>query len=379
MIRITDVGTFSWGMTGLTGKIKQYFMSKTDKLIGLDIGTGFVKAAQVQHKDGLLLLTHLAISELPAEVMDDGRMVNQERLADTIRECIVASRADGKDVIAGLGGSNVFSREITMPVMPRQELAEAIKWGLEEYVPYPADSFYYDFDVLGPSEDKMKLRILLVAAPYEVVNPIMAAVEAAGFRLVAIETEALASARTLQSPANFHEPIENFLLIDMGAQLSQLTIFQQEAPLFTRLVPIGGVQFTQVIMRTMGVDFDKADQLKIKQPNLLQPVDFDGELSVVNNELKLLVHELAREVRRTMDYYITQNNRATIEQLFLTGGASCFKNVLPHLTSQLDITVELHDPLPALRVSSAFEPRFLQYVRPQMTIAIGLAMRGDEL
>lgn len=367
-----------WSKTGLLSKIKQHFIGKSDKLLGLDIGTGFVKVAQVKFLGEQPVLTHLGLVELPTEVVEDGYIVDKDRMADTIRECVVASRAEGKAVVVGLGGRNVFSREITMPAMPEVELAEAIKWGLEEYVPYPIDSFYYDFAVMGLSEDGIKLQILLVAAPHDVVDPLIEAVTAAGLQLVAIETEALAMFRTLGGQGKSWSSRDNCLILDLGAQLSQISIFQQGAPMFTRIIPLGGVQFTQVIMRTMNLDFDEADQLKLQRIDLLQPIDYQGELSAAHQEFELLITEMAREVRRTIDYYITQNNRAVIERIFLVGGGAIFENMLPHVSSQLDMTVELHNPLAFIKTASALEPRFLQDVGPQMAIAIGLAMRGDE-
>lgn len=367
-----------WGKVQLLTKIKQHFIGKADKLLGLDIGTGFVKVAQVKLNGSQPVLTHLGLVELPAEIVEDGYIVDKERMADTIRECVVASRADAKSVVIGLGGRNVFSREIVMPAMPPTELAEAIKWNLEEYVPYPIDSFYYDFAVMGPSEDGLKLQILLVAAPHDVVDPLIEAVAAAGLQLVAIETEVLALFRTLQGQEKSRSNRDNCLILDMGAQLSQISIFQQGAPMFTRIIPLGGLQFTQVIMRTMDLDFDEADQLKFRRTGLLQPVDYRGEPSITHQEFELLINEIAREVRRTIDYYITQNNRAVIDQIFLAGGGANFENILSHVINQLDVTIELLNPLAFIKVSSAFEPRFLQDVGPQMAIAIGLALRGDQ-
>lgn len=335
--KIFDMIKPGWDNIRMIAKLKQRFIGKSDKLLGLDIGTGFVKVAQVKYNGRQALLTHLGLVELPENVVEDGYIVDKARMADTIHDCVVASMADGKAVVAGLGGRNVFSREITMPAMPETELAEAIKWGLEEYIPYPSDSFYYDFAVIGPSEDGINLQILLVAAPHAVVDPLVEAVNAAGLRLVAIETATLAMFRTLHDQGQARYNTDNCLILDIGAHLSQISIFQQGAPVFTRMIPLGGDQFIQV-----------------------------------------LINELSREVRRTIDYYITQNNRAVIDRIFLTGGGASKEDILPQVIKQLDMPIELHDPFAFIKTVSSFEPRFLQAIGAQMTIAIGLAMRGDE-
>jgi type IV pilus assembly protein PilM len=353
------------------------FIRESDKLIGLDIGTGFVKVAQVKHKGGQAILTNLGRVVLSAGIMDDGYIIDVDGMTQTIRESLALSCADGKEVVVGLSGRHVFSREITMPVMSKQELAEAVKWGLEEYVPYPVDSFYYDFDVIAFNEDGKTLELLLVAAPYELVNPMIAAVTAAGLELVAIETEAIASARALPKPKESDVSRGYFFVIDIGDKLSQLTIFQKGVPFFTRLVPIGGIHFTQVIMQATGLDFAEADTFKSKSTDFFQSDDFIGNLSKVNQELKLLVAQLAHEGRLTLDSYLTQNPQATIDQIFLMGGGACLKNLLFELRHQVDLTIEMVNPLAFMSASATFDPQFLERVIPQMAVAIGLALRGD--
>ncbi|MBU2703042.1 type IV pilus assembly protein PilM [Sporomusaceae bacterium BoRhaA] len=358
-------------------QLEHVFIRKSDEMIGLDIGTGFVKVAQVNRKGGQPVLTNLGRVAIPTGIMDDGYIIDVNGMTQTIRECLALSYAVGKEVVVGLSGCHVFSREITMPVMPKQELAEAVKWGLEEYVPYPVDSFYYDFDIIGSNEDGKTFELLLVAAPYEIVNPLIAAVTAAGLELVAIETEALASVRVLQKSKDSGASSGHFFVIDIGAKLSQLTIFQKGVPFYTRIVPVGGMHFTQVIMQVTGLDFNEADMLKSKKNAFLQSADFIGELSKVNQELKLLIVQLAFEGRQTLDSYITQNHQVMIDQVFLMGGGACLKNLLPELRHQMDLTIEMVNPLAFMSASTAFDPQFLERVIPQMAVAIGLALRGD--
>lgn len=354
-------------------QIQRFFAGRTDRTLGLDIGSGFIKIAQVVTKGERQQLTHWSKTELPVDIMEDGQIIDEERLAEVIRQCLLAGCVDSKVVNVSLGGRNIFSREIVLPTMPQNEIAEAIKWGLDEYVPYPAGSFYYDFDLMTQSSSEEKMRVLLVAAPYEIVNPLLSAVRAAELQPVAIETEPLALLRTLTK-------VTNCVIVDIGAQIAQITIVQHGAPLFTRIIPLGGAQFTQAVMRVTELDFDEADRLKIRQKNLLfAPNPKTPESTTpLHEELLGLAGELAREIRRTIDYFVTQNRDVVIDDIFLSGGGALLDHLLLQLSALLETPVLLHDPLKKLVIPATFEPRFLREMAQSMAVAVGLAMRGDE-
>lgn len=352
-------------------QIQRFFAGRTDQTLGLDIGSGFIKIAQVATKGERQQLTHWSKTELPVDIMEDGQIIDSEKLAAAIRQCVLAGCVDSKVVTVSLGGRNIFSREIVLPAMPQNELAEAIKWGLDEYVPYPAGSFYYDFDLMTEASGTEKMRVLLVAAPYEIVNPLLSAVRAADLQPVAIETEPLALLRTLTK-------VTNCVIVDIGAQIVQITIVQHGAPLFTRIIPLGGAQFTQAVMRVTKLDFDEADRLKIKQKNLLFAPQVLESATPLHEELLGLSGELAREIRRTIDYFVTQNRDVVIDDIFLSGGGALLDHLLAQLSALLETPVLLHDPLKKLVIPASFEPRYLREMAQSMAVAVGLAMRGDE-
>ena len=95
-------------------------------------------------------------------------------------------------------------------------------------------------------------------------------------------------------------------------------------------------------------------------------------------QVERMVGELAGEVRRTLEYYQVQNRNVNISRVFLTGGGAKLAMLPEKLTQILDLPVSLHDPLASMELPTSFNLQYLRGVGPQMSVAVGLAMRSIE-
>jgi len=128
-------------------KIKRLLIPKPGSVIGIDIGTGGVKLAEIDTSKGRPVLKSCGIIELPENAIEDGRILDRTAVADALRKLIATSGTLCRDVVLAVSGRTLFVREIVMPAMTPDELREAIKWELDKYVPYTAETCYFDFAV----------------------------------------------------------------------------------------------------------------------------------------------------------------------------------------------------------------------------------------
>ncbi len=253
----------------------------------------------------------------------------------------------------------------------RPEIREALKWDLGKYVPLAPDEYYFDFAILKTDKSDLKVKVLLVAAPKIIVNSITDLIKQVGLKPVAVDIEPLALARTIAA-------VENSVVVDIGTAVSQVTIFQQDSPSVIRLIPIGGQRFTEVIMQVLDLDFGEAERFKQRQKDLLQRSELPDGQSELHCQLGEVVAELAREVRRTIEYYQLQNKDAVIVNIVLTGGGAKLDNLALQLSRQLAMTVTLHEPLARIIVAPAFDRNYLEKVSLRLAVAIGLGLRGGK-
>ena len=336
-------------------KFTKLFQPRITTLVGVDFGHGAVKVAEVSLAKDKPHLRTLAIVEAP--IMDDGDAtielskeqvlsVSPEVLKEMLTRALSLSGVKAKHAVLAVGGELSFMREINFPKLPPEELAEAIKWDLPKYVPYPEDSYEYDYSITGYDAATGDLRVLVVAAPKDVVQQLTQVVRDAGLVPLAVEIESMALYRTMMQA-------DNSMVLDVGSANTQISLFQKGHPIFNRVVQGG-------YLETTTSDGSAEEQEAEKAANL-----------------ENVLNELVQEVRRTAQFFTQQKNQGTIDKVIVTGAVELDKFV-ELLKAKLDLPVVAHNPLAGLTVKRSIVGSYARKVGPQLAVAIGLAMRGDE-
>ena len=338
-------------------KLARFMNPRPSAIIGMDIGTRFIKMASVSLRQNRPKLQQLRIIERPHTTLSEDWFQDTSSTAEWLRQEISVAGISAGPVVAAINGRMVFMREITFPFMKQEELREAVRWDIEKYVPFPPDSYYYDFAVLKECLETMEIDVFLVAAPKRIIDGIADVLQKAGLKPMAIDIEPLAIYRTMENA-------ENSLLVDIGAELSHITIFQDGAPVLTRMIQLSGNRFTERIMESIGMDRTAAESMKRAALPELQP------------HVNQFASELASEIHRTVDYFQAQNKQVKLERVFLSGGGTKLLNLPQQLEQEVDLAVVVHDPFTSLEIDDSFDRQYIQTVAPQMAAAVGLALRG---
>jgi len=352
-------------------KIEKFLLKKSADLIGIDIGTGSIKLVEIAWQKGRPVLKNFAIKELPANTIADGRIIDSQQLTQALRQVLATTHTYTKNVVVAVGGRIMFARELMFPTMTMEELGVAIKWDLEKYIPYAPNSYYYDYSIVGQGNSETEMKILLVAAPIDYVTNMINIIKSVGLSLIAVDVEALALYRIFADA-------EKAMVIDIGALLSQVTVFQNGSPAVIRNIPIGGQNFTNIIIQTLQVESKVAERIKQQQLILLRE-DVESEYREVKQQLELLATEFARDIRRTAEYFQQQNKDVIIDKVFITGGGAKLGNLVEYLALQLDMSAVMHDPFIKLKIPASFDVAHLAQVGPHLGTAIGLALRGGDV
>jgi Tfp pilus assembly PilM family ATPase len=141
-----------------------------------------------------------------------------------------------------------------------------------------------------------------------------------------------------------------------------ITRFGQRKQLgFTRSVPIAGNEVTKMIMDRLRLEsFAEAEQTK---KNRCAVVSEEGDLSAVAPEADdeaaagaaMVANRLIAEVRRTLDFYVSQPDGVTVDSVMISGGAALLTNLGPYIEEKLGLMVEVNEG-PTTERFSAEEP-----------------------
>jgi type IV pilus assembly protein PilM len=368
------------------------FLGAPQPPVGLDIGTDFIRAAQVKSTSSGPALTNYGMVAMPFGAVVEGEIVDPEAVSGALKELWRRFGFRLTDVAIGVSSQKVVVRLIDLQFMEREELAKAIQYQAQDYIPYPVDQAILDFQIIGnymtPADEHM-MEVLLVAAPREIVTNAVAAVEGAKLRLAQVDVAAFALVRALlgTTPSWFSEEVDSageaLGIVHVSSGLTNIAVVERGIPRFTRVSSLAGNQFTQAVANVLNLTFDEAEELKMRaglpaidvSPDAAT-VQTDSSVQTAQEALEREANKFIAEVRRSLDYYLTQATQArVIKRIYLTGTGSQLTNLASYLEKGLQTEVVVADPLSHVTASGNVEQTIFAD-RRGCAPAIGLALGG---
>ncbi|MTI94921.1 MAG: type IV pilus assembly protein PilM [Firmicutes bacterium] len=285
------------------------FFSNKYKL-GLDIGSTFIKVC-LPRRGGKPLVARMLS---PEGAVTKGVLQTPEVVCDALKMLVKQQKLQNNQVVATLPASTLVLRHIQVPIMKPKETADAVEWEARRVLPFAVEEAQMDWVQQGTkvTEEGEMQDILLVAVRDSTIERYTDAVRESGLRLVALDVAPMALGRWLLKDSN-----ESTVIIDLGAETTQLHFFESTKLVFSRSLSIGGLQATKAIQAATERSFEEAEIMKLR-----------GEYS--EEWLESWHSELARELQRSLEYYRSnyqQEGDQNFDQVLLTGGASSTRGV----------------------------------------------------
>jgi type IV pilus assembly protein PilM len=358
--------------------------------VGLDIGTDHIRLAQLRPSGGGFVLQRYGVIGLPLGSVVEGEIVDADAVGTAVRDLMrsVGLRA-GAEVAAGVSNQKVVVRLIDLPYMDPAELGGAIQYQAQDYIPIPVEEAILDYQVIGDymtSADEHMMEVLLVAAQRDMIDQLVSAVDHSGLKLSVIDVTSFAIVRGLLGIAPevlaTEADGEATAIIQMSAGITNIVVVEKGVPRFTRVSSLAANDFTQAVANSLNTTFAAAEDLKLRV-GLPAPdgstgvlaADIEPELAQSAQEaLEREVTKFIAEVRRSLDYYLTQTSSVrAIKRVLLTGSGAQLRNLDTYIARGLQATVELADAGRFVQVPPNLQPLFASD-RLGATAAIGLAM-----
>jgi type IV pilus assembly protein PilM len=162
------------------------------------------------------------------------------------------------------------------------------------------------------------------------------------------------------------------MIVNMGAKATDFTIVSDGIIRVTRSIDVGGAEISRTIAGGLGIDLQRADMLKkSSQINLLDKKDKASSLVLP------VVGMIIDEIKRLRELYHKKNPLKKMEKLMLTGGTSKMKSLIEYISGEAGIECQMGNSLARIGVEKKYED-VVKEVAPELTVAIGLALRGFE-
>jgi type IV pilus assembly protein PilM len=401
--------------------------TKPKKAIGLDIGTHSVKAVLMARHGGRLRIEQAGYALVDANQFSQDPILAQ---ADAANIAVQGWPVGQSYVVGALPGQTIVIRYPRFPDMPNDRLAEAVEREAGQNIPYDLSEVFLDWTLLDTitEGDAVQLKVLLVAAKYEVIDTRVQVAEAAGIHYHVLGVDSLALSDAAESCALLN-PQETVAMINLGASSTSIHFAKDGASNFIRDVNWGARELINAVMKARRIDADQAlqvlahgDAAIMPEPvvapepeprpemppeqdassdlggSLLDPFDDElGDLSgpapaapaketapaaseqqSLEKILATPMSRLVNEVRRSFDFYEQQLYERPVDRILLSGGVAHLPFIQDALRDELGVEeVIVADPSQgAIVLGNDRSMQLLHDHAPAFMVAVGLAARG---
>ncbi len=349
-----------------------WFSKKT--LVGLDIGSSCVKAVQLASTREGYRLVQMAVEDLPPETIVDGTIIATLPVADAIHRIFTTSKIKNKQVCTSLSGHSVIVKKISLPHQQGEDVNETIRWESEQYIPYAITDVNLDYQIVAEHPESGTLEVLLVAVKKEKISERTEVITMAGKNPAIVDVDAFAMLNAYEVNYNPGSKV-TVALLNIGANLLNVTIVNGKEFVFTRHISVGGNHYTDFLQKEFNLTWEEADNLKRGLP--VPNVSLDEAQHIIQSVSEII----ALEIAKTFDFFKTSTNLGSIERMFISGGSAHIPQLVKHLSQKLNIPAEQFDSFRNITYDpNRFDPDYMRMVSPQMSIAVGLALRtlGDK-
>lgn len=361
---------------GLFSQQKQFF--------GLDISGTSVKVVELKHGPSKPQLVAYGGMVLPAGSMQSDSEVDLQNVANAIKQVVKKAKIQATQCVVALPGSGVFTSIISLPNMPKSELADSIKWQAKQYVPSPLEEVILDWHVVGEVDSQAKpggrpaagqppaavtqkkeIEVMLIAAPIALVKKYVKIITDAGFKPLALEIEPLSLARSVVGMQN--DPV---VVLDIGQAGSEISIVENGVIRLNRNTTAGGGALTRAISQSLGIDANRAEQFK--RDFGLREDKLEGQIP---KAVKPVLDTLIAEIRRSLEFYRGQaHTHGEIREMVVEGGTARMPELLSLLSGTFGVEAKIGDPWANVNYSAGLKEQLAE-LAPSFAVTVGLAMR----
>ncbi|MBN3038663.1 MAG: type IV pilus assembly protein PilM [Candidatus Omnitrophica bacterium] len=320
-------------------------MAKEKISIGLDINNRYINMVKLaKEASGAINLLDFASVDIGLKKGQAEKSKQIERLVQEkgLTECLVN---------VGVSGESVVVRYIDLPKMKKNEVAQALQYEAQQYIPFKMEEVIFDFNILEPADlDKSKMRILLVAAKKQAIMDFVKLIKQAKLKPNLIDVNSFSLINCFQVSGTKIKPDHVYALVNLEFDLVNINILQKQTPYFTRDISL--------------------------ENETVSLADINGEKKGLFESLRPLFVNLIREIRISIDYYESEFEKQ-VSTIYVSGEGARITELVSAFGAELGREVSLWNPVGNLKVdSSRIDCKVLGDKSAMLALACGLAIRG---
>lgn len=324
-------------------------------VVGLELDSGEIRAIELSGSTRKPVLEAFGRIPLPEGAVKDGKVAD----AGAVKTCLEKLWADNgiksRNVYLGVGNQEVLVRFAPFPKVPRDKLANLVKFQAREYIPVPMDEMELDFMVTGEitNEEGTFHKVLLVAARKKMLHDFLNTLEDARLKPQDIDSSLLALGRI----APEKERSETVALVGITCDMLNLLILNGGMPAMAR-----------------SVAFNPSVSSLLK--SFYSPTGIDSARDA-EEALREASDSIVGEIRSSVDYFQMNSSTGPVRSIRIAGGCGKIRGLGTQVKNGISIPVFIAEPFEDM-LSKSGTGRSGSFDRTDYAVCASLALRGLE-
>ncbi len=363
-------------------KIKKLFSKGTASLVainigsggggsvcGIDIGSGSIKVVQVKEEKGTIVLeTYGALSLAPFVNDPVGKpaRLDEPTTVKAITQVLKEARVTAKKFIVSLQSNAVLVFVVPLPRASQNDLATIIPNEARKFIPVPLTEVSLDWFIIPDKETYEQeeatvspmIEVLVVAVRNETLQNYESVLKAAALPNPVFEIESFATMRSV-----LRREIAPLLIVDIGTGFSSMMVIEYGVIRTFHVVNRGSAFVTESIMRSLSVEFDKAEEIKYSSEKHPEAV------TIINEANQYIVSEIKRVL---LEYEHTQSR--AVSKIIISGGGSLVAGFKDLVAKETGLETVFADPFSKMDAPDFMRPLLIK-TGPEFSVAAGLALK----
>jgi len=324
---------------------------KDNIIVGLDLGTSKIACIVGDISRGnLLKMEIIGVGTTESHGLRKGVVVDIEEAADSIRRSVEEAELTAgisiDSVYAGIAGGHIEgmtrsgvvavsgkNNEITSADLRRAiEIAKTCKITVDREIIHVIpqgcviDEQDRVKDPIGMYGVRLEAFVHIVTGAVALAQNILKSAYLAGVSAKGIVLEPLASGEAVLTP---EEREEGVLLVDLGGGTTDIIVYEDNVPMHTAVLPLGGQHVTNDIAAVLKMPYAEAEELKIEKGYVMMAMDNMIPTSPSRTKKRASEYILAdiiqyrmTEILGLVEQEIRNNSLTLAKKVVLTGGTS---------------------------------------------------------
>jgi len=330
---------------------------------GIDIGNRALKAVRVSPGAEGLKIDDFDVVEHEQILSNSGD--NRESLVSSaLANFVQRHEMKGAPVALGVSGQASFARFIKLPPVEPKKIPEIVRFEAIQQIPFPLDEVEWSYQLFQDPQSP-DVEVGIFAMRKELVNQHIKFFTDMGLNVQVVQMNPLAVYNAMYHDQRIKGTT---MIIDLGAENTDLIIAEGET-IWLRSIPIGGNNFTETLVKSFKLKWDKAEKLKREAATSKYGRQ-------ILQQMKPIFNDLVSEIQRSIGFYASTHREARIARVLALGGTFRLPGLQKYVQQNLQVDVHRIDRLgggaPAdARVATMFNENILSAVS-----AYGLAIQA---